>query len=267
MFFASHIFYSLSAYLNYRINSTTRHGIHSPFVYRFTNEVIRVKNHYAEFVEIEQIRESMLNLTNVIEITDFGTGKGNRDYELRFERVQSIAENDSVSKKEGKLLFNLVKFFKPDTIIEIGTSLGISTVYLAKAAPEARLHTLEGCSTKSQLAASNFSKLHLTKIQQHIGKFDLTLPKALAQINKLDLAFIDGNHSYHATIKYFELLLQKAHNDTVFVFDDIHWSADMGKAWMKIIGNEHVTASIDLFSMGIVFFRKELSKQAFVIQN
>jgi predicted O-methyltransferase YrrM len=137
---------------------------------------------------------------------------------------------------------------------------------MATAYPEANLQTIEGCTTKSEQAATNFNSLDVKNIVQHIGRFDIVLPDVIAEAGKLDFAFIDGNHTCEATLANFKSLLTIAHNDTVFVFDDIHWSAGMQKAWNEIADHERVTVSIDLFRMGIVFLKKELSRQKFVIR-
>ena len=254
------------AYLRYMVNSGSRHSVHSPFVYELVDKVFRNQNDCQAFQDILKLRNNLLHKSQVIEITDFGSGANHNKYSHRFERVASIAQNSSVSEKYGRLLFRMVEYFKPQTILELGTCLGISTLYLALANPEANLYTIEGCTTKSEQAASNFSALGIANVEQHIGRFDLILPDLVRQVGKLDFAFIDGNHTYEATIANFETLLSIANNDTVFVFDDIHWSADMQKAWDLISDHQSVTASIDLFRFGIIFLRKELSKQKFVIR-
>ena len=258
--------FSMIAYLRYLVNSGSRHSVHSPFVYALVDKVFRNNKENQAFQDIFKIRRKLLNKTQVIEITDFGSGANQKAYSHRFERVASIARNSSVSNKYGRLLFRLVENFRPQTILELGTSLGISTLYLALANPEAIIYTVDGCSTKSEQAASNFNALNISNIEQHIGRFDLVLPDLIKQAGKLDFAFIDGNHTYEATIENFNSLLRIAHNDTIFVFDDIHWSAEMQKAWNEIADHEHVTVSVDIFRMGIVFLKKELSKQKFVIR-
>jgi predicted O-methyltransferase YrrM len=258
--------FSLIAYLRYLLNSGSRHSVHSPFVYNLVDRVFRNRDENQAFEDISKLREKLRNKSQVIEITDFGSASNRKEYSHRFERVSSIVQHSSVSERYGRLLFRLVEYFMSKTIIELGTSVGISTLYLALANPDARVFTIEGCTTKSEQAASNFNELNVTNIDQHIGRFDIVLPDLVKQIGKLDFAFIDGNHTYEATLANFKSLLNAAHNDTVFVFDDIHWSASMQKAWHEIIDHERVTVSVDIFRMGIVFLRKELSKQKFVIR-
>jgi predicted O-methyltransferase YrrM len=202
----------------------------------------------------------------MIEITDFGAGSKHRSYEHRFERVSAIAVKSSVNEKYGRLLFRLVEYFWPERIIELGTSLGISTLYMAMANPGAQVFTVEGCTTKSEQASANFRELKVKNIDLQIGRFDLILPDLIKKAGKLDFAYIDGNHTFEATMYNFNALMEIAHNDTIFVFDDIHWSSGMEQAWSKISDHKNVTVSIDLFRFGIVFLKKELSPQKFVIR-
>ncbi len=257
---------TILAYLRYLNKSGTRHSVHSPFVYTLVDEVLKNNKPDEAFQRIRHLRNTLLNKTQQIEITDFGSGAMEKKYVFRFESVAKIVKKGSVSEKYGKVLFHLVQHFKPQTIIELGSSVGISTLYMALAKPDAKVYTIEGCTTKSEQASSNFRKLAANNIVQHIGRFDVVLPDLLPQVEKLDFAFVDGNHIYKATVSYFETLLKIAHNDTVFVFDDIHWSGGMEKAWNEICDNEQVTVSIDLFRMGIIFLNKQLSKQKFVIR-
>lgn len=261
-----HKAFSILAYWKYLVNSGSRHSVHSPFVYKLVDQVFRDKTDNPSFQEIAKLRRKLLQKTQVIEITDFGSGANHKQYSHRFERVASIVRNSSVSDRYGRLLFRLVEYFKPQIIIEIGTSVGLSTLYLALANHEANIYTIEGCATKSEQAAINFNAMQVSNIEQHIGRFDLVLPDVVKKAGKLDFAFIDGNHTYEATIENFKTLLAIANNDTVFVFDDIHWSADMQKAWNTISDHDGVTVSIDLYRFGLVFLKKELSKQKFVIR-
>lgn len=258
--------FELLAYMRYLKHSGTRHSVHSPFVYTLVDSVFKNKQDHQAFQDIRKLRNKLLHKSQVIEITDFGSGSNFREYSHRFESIASIVRNSAVSERYGHLLFRLVEYFKPQTIIELGTSVGLSTLYIAMANPDSSIFTLEGCTTKSEQAEANFKALQVSNISQHIGRFDIVLPDVIKQAGKLDFAFIDGNHTYEATLANFETLLSIAHNDTVFVFDDIHWSAGMQNAWTEISGHERVTVSIDLYRMGIVFLRKELSKQKFIIR-
>lgn len=254
------------AYFRYLAKSGTRHSVHPPFAYKLVDEVLTNRKDHQAFHQISELRRNLSHNTQMIEITDFGTGKNHKGFSFRFESVSAIARQTSINEKYGRTLFRLVEHFKPQTIIEFGTSLGISSLYLAMAQPDAQVFTIEGCTTKSEQAATNFNSMQVSNIEQFIGRFDIVLPDVIKRAGRVDFAFIDGNHTYEATLSYFEALLQISNNDTVFVFDDIHWSAGMQKAWNEITEHEKVTTSIDLFRMGVVFLKKELSKQKFVIR-
>jgi len=143
----------------------------------------------------------------------------------------------------------------------MGTSLGISTLYQATAVRSAKVITLEGCPQISAIARENFRWLGTNNVELMTGDFAGTLPKALDKIKCLDYAFFDGNHRKVPTLEYFEKALEYAHEDSIFVFDDIYWSDEMREAWEEIKANPKVTLTIDLFYVGIVFFRKENSEK------
>jgi len=259
-------FYVLKAYLQYLFKSGSKQLPYSHFIQLLVDDVITNQSDHNAFKEIRDLRKTLLQKVQVIESTDFGTGADNKGYKLHFISIADIVRNSAVSERQGHLLFRLVEYFKPENIIELGTSIGISTLYLAKANPESKIFSLEGCTTKSEQATVNFNTLNVNNIEQHIGRFDIVLPDVIEQIHKVDFVFMDGNHTYDATISNFEALLGIAGNDTVFVFDDIHWSAGMERAWNEITDHERVTISIDLFRMGIAFLRKDLDRQKLVIK-
>ena len=161
----------------------------------------------------------------------------------------------------------MIKYYHPATVLELGTSLGITTTYLSLAKPDARLLTMEGSKEIAAVAKRIFKNLEIRNIEIIEGNFDNTLSTIISQLSSLDFAFIDGNHRREPTIRYFQQLLTKADNDSILVFDDIHWSSEMEAAWEMIKNNTEVTCSIDLFFIGIVLFRKEFKeKRHFVIR-
>ena len=254
------------AYLQHLMKSGSGHQSDNAFTSDLVKQVIQNQEHHEAYNQIGQLRKRLLQKYQVIESTDFGSGAGNMSYKLKYVRVASIVKSSAISERCGMVLFRLVEYFKPNTIIELGTSVGISTLYLAMPKLDTKVITLEGCTTKSEQAAANFSAMKLENIAQHIGRFDIVLPQVINETPQADLVFIDGNHTYDATMANFNALLQISHPETIFVFDDIHWSAGMQKAWDEISGHERVTLSIDLFRMGIVFLRKEVMRQNLVIR-
>lgn len=259
------ITFQIKSFLNYKFKAINIHHLHSPFAYELVKDVVNDRQCYPDYKRVDLIRKKLYRNLTEIEVTDFGSGAGEKEYSSCFKSIDSIYQNNSIRPKYGKLLYRIVKHLQPENILELGTSLGISTVCLALAAPEASVITVEGSKGIATRAAVNFAKLGIKNIKQETGNFDNVLEPILNNVPKIDFAFIDGNHRKDPTINYFESFLEKSHNDTVLIFDDIHWSADMNEAWNIICNHKSVTLTLDLFQFGIVFFKKELSKQNFII--
>ena len=259
------ILFQLKSFLQYKLKAINVHHLHSPFAYELVRDVVNDKKHYPDYKTIDHLRHKFKNNLTEVKVTDFGSGAGEKLSSENYKSVESIYRNNSIRSKYGKLLYRLIKQLQPNYILELGTSLGISTSYLSLAAPESKIITIEGSKGIVEKAEEYFAKLNLKNITLEIGNFDSILDKILNEIPQLDFAFIDGNHRKDPTIKYFEACLKKSHNDTVLIFDDIHWSKDMNEAWNIIQSHPQVTLTLDLFQFGIVFFKKELSKQDFII--
>lgn len=252
----------LLRYLNYWFSAKNAHGIHSPFVFSIYNEVINKKGSYYIFDRIEQLRKKLLLSSKEIEVTDLGAGRSGK------RTLSLIAGSSAKSKKYCELLFRIVNHFKPGSILELGTSLGISTAYLASAHPNAKVITIEGCPNTAAEARKNFEMLQLKNIESVVGNFDTVLSSAIRQlpIANCRLVFIDGNHRKEPTLRYFDQCLAQASNDSIFVLDDIHWSAEMEEAWEEIKADPKVTVTIDLFFLGLVFFRQQQTKENFIVR-
>jgi len=258
--------FQIKQYIHYLFvaKSSLGHGVHSPFVYELIEQVFNNEGNYYAFRKIEKQRSKLLKSNKIIEIEDFGAGSSiNKDTN---RILSSIANTALLGSRHAQLLFRLVNRFQSQNIIELGTSLGITSSYLCNALKKSNVHTFEGSPKIAKQAEQIFKELKLTNIELHLGEFSDTLPQVLAKIDTVDFAFIDGNHRYEPTIKYFEMLLKKANNNSVFVFDDIYWSEGMAQAWKEIIARAEVSVSIDLYRMGIIFFRKESTKENFVVK-
>lgn len=250
-------------FLKYLWQSQTRHDIHSPFVYDLLTNVIKDKFAPEAFKKIEDIRIELLRSDAEISVNDLGAGSVFGAKKKR--KISQITKDTSKQPKYAQLLYRLAEHFQSKTILELGTSLGISTAYLA-AVKGSKVITIEGCAEKANVAKNNFSKINLDNIAVVVGNFDEKLSTVLDRTGQLDFVFFDGNHRKEPTLNYFELCLNKAHNNTVFVFDDIHWSNEMEDAWNTIKANAGVTVTVDLFFLGLVFLRKEQTKQHFIIK-
>lgn len=206
----------------------------------------------------------MRNSPEEIEVLDFGAGsrKGNSPR----KKIADIAKNAQKPSKFARLLYRLIRRFEPETVFDLGTSLGLTTLYESFAAPQARITSFEGCPETARIARQNLASLERKNVNVVVGNLDETLISALEQTPRLDFAFFDANHRYEPTLRYFEACLDRAHEDSVFVFDDIHWSEEMEKAWTDIQAHPCVAVTIDLFFVGLVFFRKKQPVQHFVLR-
>jgi predicted O-methyltransferase YrrM len=166
----------------------------------------------------------------------------------------------------GQLLFRLVNHFKPRYILELGTSLGITTMYLALPYKSTNVVTLEGSDSTASIAQRNFSKAGVKNITVITGELGNTLKETVNHLSPLDFVYFDANHRKEPTLNYFLTCLSYHHENTVFVFDDIYWSSGMKNAWTEIKTHPEVTLTIDLFSVGLVFFRKGIRKQNFKLR-
>ena len=251
-------------YLKYYFSSTNQHGVHSPFVFNLITEVIYNKTPYYSYTEVASVRKAMLADKRVINVTDLGAGSKVNSSKMR--SVSGIARHSGKAERYGQLLFRLVNYFQPSTMLELGTSLGLSTLYQASARRSGRMITIEGCTEIAEIARENISQLKLDNVELITGNFDDVLPAALKSLGSIDYAFFDGNHRKAPTLNYFEEALKYAHNDSVFIFDDIHWSDEMEEAWEAIKAHPQVTVTVDLFFMGLVFFRKEQREEHFAVR-
>ena len=291
-------------YLQYKLKAKNEHSIHSPFVFKLYTEVIRNEERYYAYDELDRLRAQLLRDETVIEVTDLGAGSKKLSNK---RKVSEIAKVSVIAVKYGELLFRLVNHFQPQTILELGTSLGLSALYMHKAAPKAELVTVEGCSNTYSFArsliAAQISTSPLrgdaytspqagkdpasTTISPPRGdakdfseakgwrrgpslrnaRFEDFLSYLLTD-QKFDFIYLDGNHTYEATTNYFNILLAHIHDNSVMIFDDIYWSEGMAKAWEEIKAHPSVTVTIDLFKLGIVFFRKEnKEREHFVLRH
>lgn len=257
--------WQIISYLNYRVKAKTRFKVHSPFVYDLVEKVFRDKSKYKEYSELNKARRKYLERTDKIETMDFGASSGQREYIVKLKVVGDIVRKTSHSKKQLELLFRLARHFKPKTILEFGTAFGISASYLGKGYPEAKLITMEACMGMASVAEDNLKKRGV-KVELEVGEFDAILDNVTKNEEVLEMVFFDGNHRKKPTLKYFEKCLIKATENSVFIFDDIHWSPGMELAWKKIKANKKVTITVDLYWAGLVFFKPGIAKQDFVIR-
>ncbi|WP_317166887.1 O-methyltransferase [Winogradskyella litoriviva] len=250
------------AYIKFLLSATNQHGVHSPFVYNFVTKCLYDKKKYTAYKTLNNYRKILKNSKIELEITDLG--EGSKVLNSTQRKVSDMVKASSSSKKESKLLFRLSQYFNFNTILELGTSLGMGTYALALANQSSVITTIEGCPNTSAFAKSKLDDLDIKNIHFKVGSFAERIQKLKDE--NYDFIYFDGHHNKNATIQYFEAFLPKIHNDTVFLFDDIYWSKGMTEAWEYIKNHESVKVTVDCFHLGIVFFRREQAKEHFKIR-
>jgi predicted O-methyltransferase YrrM len=256
----------IAAWLGYCLKARhcRSHGVHSPIVFELITSVLNDHEGYAEYEVAEAYRRSLKKNRLRISITDFGAGSRARLTQNR--SVSDIARHASVNRKFGRLLFRLAHHYKPDMIIEMGTSLGISTCYLAAGNPDAKVITVEADPALAALADEGLKKNKLMNVSLINDTFDHVLPSLLPQSPGKTLVFVDGNHSRSATLKYAGFFLSALTEGSLIILDDINWSEGMRQAWKEIHTHEKSALTIDLFSMGIVFIKRDFFKENYTIR-
>jgi predicted O-methyltransferase YrrM len=262
------MFYIIKSYLKFILNSTNQHGVHSPFVFDLVTKCFYDKTKYPEYSILKEYRKSLLANENIIEVTDFGAGS--RVFKSNQRKISAIAKNAGISPKRAELLFRIVRYFEPENSLEIGTSLGLATIALSLGNKSrslgTKIITLEGCPQTMSIAKNQCQLQNLNNIEFVYTKFEDYLTTYNLQPTTYNLIYFDGNHSKKATLDYFNLLIPTISNDSVWIFDDIHWSKDMEEAWEVIKDHPKVNVTIDTFQWGLVFFRTEQEKQHFTIR-
>jgi predicted O-methyltransferase YrrM len=242
------------------------HGIHSPFVYAFTREVLMDNRHYPAYGIAEKYREKVKRDHRILNVDDLGAGSSSGGRPVK-RSVSKIARVSVKPRRYSRLLYRIAHYYQYRNILELGTSLGVTTTYLAQVPSLEKLVTMEGADEVAAYAESHFLEMGLHNTELVRGNFDDTLSGVLNSVDRIDLAFIDGNHRKKPTLDYFHRIMEKTDDYSCLVFDDIHWSPGMEEAWEDIKKDNRVRLSIDLFFLGIVFFSKSfVEKQDFMIR-
>jgi predicted O-methyltransferase YrrM len=266
--------FQIKSYLKFLWYSKNEHAVHSPFVFTLITKCFYDKKQKPEYSILQEFRKSLTANKETIDVTDFGAGS--KVFKSNTRQVSKIAKTAGISPKRAELLYRIVNYFQPDpsdreqakqSILEIGTSLGLATSALSLGNPKAIITTLEGCPNTMAIAQNQFQKFGLTNVNPVVTEFESYLSDLRLPTLDFRLVYFDGNHSKKATLDYFELLLPTISNDTVWIFDDIHWSAEMEEAWEVIKKHPKVTVTIDTFQWGLVFFRYEQPKEHFIIRT
>lgn len=258
--------YRAAAALRYFIFSrhSRGHGIHSPFVFRIINNVFRKPIPSGLNEKTGVARQKMSANKTIIRVRDLGTGSSDRRGKER--KISDIYRRSSIVPRYGKILYNIALMHRGSDMLELGTSLGISTLCLASASPGSRIVTMEGCPALANIAEKNLSEGTTGNIRFMVGDFDDSLAKIDLPGFSPSLVFVDGNHRKDPVLRYFRKIKELIMPESVVIFDDINYSKEMQSAWHEIKSDPEVSVSIDIFQMGLVFFRKRMAKQSYCIR-
>lgn len=237
-------------YFLYVLKSGNAHNVHSPFLYSFYTYLVGAEKEN-EFQVIKRLRKKLGADKTIIRVTDLGAGESAMQ-----RRVCDIYRKSALPEKYGRALFRICCHFQPARILELGTSLGVSSLYMAAACPSAKITTVEGSSETAAYASAFLRGANLGVVEVISSSFEDYL-SVLPSGAPFDLIFVDGNHTQEATLRYYEILKAYSHLDTVFIFDDIHWSREMSSAWGQIRGKREVTVSLDIYRFGLIWRRLE----------
>ncbi len=253
------------AYIKYKTKAHYRkgHGVHPPFAFDLVRNLFYEKNRYYFYDTIDEQRNEFLKNKDKIEIVDYGAGS--KHFHSNIRRISKLVEYNTTSQIQGELIARLVVQFKPKNIIELGTSLGLGTMYLALPDSRSQIYTVEGCESLVKYAHSSFQKNKIRNVKVIHGIFKEVLPSLLNKISVIDMVYFDGHHTYEATKEYFKMCLPYASKGAFFIFDDIHWSSEMDRIWNEIISNPQVSVSFDLFHFGIAILNKKVEKQHYIV--
>ena len=262
----------IKCFIKHYLTSTFIDVLHSPFVFNLYQTCIKKQNDKNEMNEIEFCRNELLLDNKVIKYIDLGAGSNLLNNKIN-KKVKEIAHSHLKPKRIAHIIYYIILNFKVKNVIELGTSLGITSSYIAQAlknnykSNEVNFTTIEGIKEVKEIANIQFKKLHLNDyIHSMEGNFNTELHEVLKNYKSVDVFFVDGNHTYDATMNYFNLALPYSHNDSIFIFDDIYWSKGMTKAWEEIKNNSKVLQTVDLFFIGLVLFRSEQKSQHFKLR-
>lgn len=254
--------FRIFSFFKFILRSKGLHRVHSPFVFTLYQDLIRRGKYYSDFDGLAEVRRTLLQ--NKTRIQREGIGASAKPKE---ETIAHIAHRILSSRRWCEAFYRIAREMNPTCIVELGTGLGVSTLYWAKAAPAAQVHTFEGDAALAAVSRILFEQQNASNIEMHQGLFADTLPRFLASNPRIDIAFIDGDHTYEATLNNFNLLLPYFHENSIVIFDDIHWSRGMERAWLEIKAMHQVQQSIDFYRLGMIFFRSGQARQQFILRQ
>jgi predicted O-methyltransferase YrrM len=214
--------------------SAAGYGVHSPFVFDFLTNVVKGKSDGHVILKVERLRQEMLADRRILRITDLGVGSSGRTGQER--SIHDIASTAPLPARQASLLSRIAASLRGGNsgiILELGTSLGISTLALSLAAPERRVVTIEGCPELAGIARQNLLRHGALNAEVINMEFGAALDQLKREGRNVSLAFIDGNHRGEALGEYARSI-RAAGEEMIIVADDIHLNRGMYSAWSSL---------------------------------
>jgi predicted O-methyltransferase YrrM len=254
--------FQLKSFFNYWLDAVDEHSLHSPFLFNFYSKVIKQKVS-DDFDSLRAIRKRFLHDDRIVHVTDLGAGPA---YLNANRKISDIVRITGTPDKFSSLYARIIRYHGFKHVIELGTSIGINAMYLAKANENVELTTFEGAPEMAAIARELFNLGNVDNIRLLEGNIDITLEPYLSAAQRIDFALVDANHRFEPTLQYLEQLIQKTDAHSVIAIDDIHHSPEMERAWQTIQNNPRVQITIDLYRCGLIFFNPSLTRQNVVLQ-
>lgn len=250
-------------YIKYRWKAKGRHGIHSPFIYDFADQCLPIHLNINEIDKIIKLQSKLKVDSSSLQITDAGAGSKKLG---QIRKVQDIYKTSSSKGKYGELLYKIVKHYSCSSVLEMGTSLGVGTGYMALASPTCKITTIDACKETIERAQKSLSEAKLNQNITFVHQRFIDFLEESDGTTKYDLIFVDGHHDGAALSDYMQLLQKVSHDQTLFILDDIRWSSSMLKAWKDLSHSNDYHVAIDLFRFGILLKRPEQEKENFILR-
>lgn len=248
------------AYFIHQLTAKNRHGTHSPFVYRLADEVIYDFSDKKVYEAIETQRKKLLNDDSNVVVTDLQ--ENNILLKKDVQKVKMLAKSLLKTPRLAQLLFRLGLNSRARHILVFDANFGINTAYLAKACPQAKVIAVENCAAIAAISKKRFEELELNHVELLVGNFNELLPRT----ESLDLIYIDGSPTKTSFLNYFNWCLPQLHEHSLLIANDIHKTEEMKEAWDELKNHPQVTVTIDLFWLGLVYFKKGQAKEHFKLK-
>jgi predicted O-methyltransferase YrrM len=251
----------IGGFIKHQWQAHTRYSIHSPFVYHFVTQVLPHRRSEAG-QRIEKLRKELARHQEIVKLEDFGAGYGGRQKVEIQKTMAQIVRSSARGRREGELLYRIAQAYRPARMLELGTNLGFSSLYLQMGHPDGQLTTLEGAESLATLARENHARMGSAAEIIHT-QFDDWFESTADDPTTFDLVFLDGNHRKEPTLAYIRELLPRMEEGGMIILDDIRWSEEMEAAWNELVEWPELNVCLDLYFLGIVFFHRPQAREHF----